>query len=227
MKHEKLLTEAFNKAKKEEGFTSKSHVTQFLSDYIQEDSGQPYGERILRIHHNKIIANKNETIELKQFAAESLINYLGYKTDNEFIKKETQTLKKINLNFYKKHRIKLLSVLVVFITILVVALFTFDNQRWMVWNKTHYTEVAFDLKKHDINQIKKYNETRIKYFEKINPDCNTVFFKDNNLENLWYGKNYNKTLDFFTSEGLHPQTGKTLKPITRYMIKKYICPDYN
>ena len=120
-----------------------------------------------------------------------------------------------------------MSVLVVFITILVVALFTFDNQRWMVWNKTHYTEVAFDLKKHDINQIKKYNESRIKYFEKINPDCNTVFFKDNNLENLWYGKNYNKTLDFFTSEGLHPQTGKTLKPITRYMIKKYICPDYN
>ena len=30
-------------------------------------------------------------------------------------------------------------------------------------------------------------------------------------------------LQYFTALGLHPETGKTLKPITQYMIDKYIC----
>ena len=42
-------------------------------------------------------------------------------------------------------------------------------------------------------------------------------------ERLWYGKNKNKELEYFTAFGKHPETGKTLKPITKYMIAKYIC----
>jgi len=41
---------------------------------------------------------------------------------------------------------------------------------------------------------------------------------------IWYGRNIKKELEFFTSLGLHPETGKTLDPITDYMIKKYACP---
>lgn len=30
-------------------------------------------------------------------------------------------------------------------------------------------------------------------------------------------------LEYFTSLGLHQETGKTLKTITKYMINEYIC----
>ena len=222
--HKKLLLDAFNKAKIENGFNSKSHVTQFLSDYIQEDCGEPYGERILRNKYNDIISNKNEVIELRQFAAESLRNYLGYEKDVIVIDKKE--LKPEYSSFFVNHKMKLLSVFGIIIILLILIPITINTQRWMVWNDNHYVEVEFDLKKYNANQIKAFNEARILNFTKINPDCETQFFKENGLENLWYGKNHNKTLDFFTSAGLHPHTGKTLKPITVYMIKKYICPDY-
>ena len=42
-------------------------------------------------------------------------------------------------------------------------------------------------------------------------------------EQIWYGKNNRGELEFFTSQGLHPETKKTLKKITKYMIDKYVC----
>ncbi len=48
-------------------------------------------------------------------------------------------------------------------------------------------------------------------------------FKEDDSVRIWYGKNREGELEYFSSQGLHPQTGKTLKPITRYMIEKYIC----
>ena len=32
--------------------------------------------------------------------------------------------------------------------------------------------------------------------------------------------------EFFTSFGYHPETGDPLKPITEYMIRKYICDTF-
>ncbi|TDD95179.1 hypothetical protein [Flavobacterium cellulosilyticum] len=56
--------------------------------------------------------------------------------------------------------------------------------------------------------------------------CNTTkFFKDGNYNKplVWYGKAVDaKKLDYFNQPGLHPETGKTLKPITKYIYEKYI-----
>ncbi|WP_435682498.1 hypothetical protein [Nonlabens sp.] len=59
----------------------------------------------------------------------------------------------------------------------------------------------------------------------MNVTCDTVFFKSDNSVRFWYGKNKKKEIEYFTDLGLHPETGKTLKPITGYMIEKYICVD--
>ena len=61
------------------------------------------------------------------------------------------------------------------------------------------------------------------FFKKINPDCEYSFFNNDGSVRVWYGKNVSKELEFFTDLGLHPETGKTLKPITQYMIDKYVC----
>ena len=62
--------------------------------------------------------------------------------------------------------------------------------------------------------------------KRVDPDCKYPFFKADGSENLWYGKSAKGKLEYFTSYGLHPVTGKTLDPITPYMIKKHICSDY-
>jgi len=44
-----------------------THLSKYLSDFIVEDSNEPYGERILRDHYNKIIKNSNEKISIILF----------------------------------------------------------------------------------------------------------------------------------------------------------------
>lgn len=38
---------------------------------------------------------------------------------------------------------------------------------------------------------------------------------------IWYAKNGDE-IELFNQPGLHPTTGKTLKPITPYIINKYL-----
>ncbi len=226
--HRKLIIDAFEKAKREQGLIKKTHISKFLSDYITEHTKEPYGERILRNHYNSAISNKNEEVELRSFAADSLSNYLGNDSYSGYIKKVTEDkfkTEKSTLLPNKKYQITLL-ILAILVVILLISIFTFKNQRWMVWQEDHYQEVIFNTEKYNIGDLKIYKEERIELFKKIEPNCNTIFFKDNGLENLWYSKNRKKELEFFTSLGLHPQTGKTLKPITQYMIKKYICSTF-
>ncbi len=127
-------------------------------------------------------------------------------------------------NKWKQIAIIGMSVLTV---IVITTIYILNNKtRWMIWQNTEYVEVKFDTKKYHLNQLKLYKSERIKYFKKITVDCNSLFFNSDGTVKIWYGKNNKKELEYFTALGLHPETGKTLKPITKYMINKYICPDY-
>jgi hypothetical protein len=96
----------------------------------------------------------------------------------------------------------------------------------MVWNDDHYIEVKFNLEKYDLSQLKIYKKERITSFRKINnPDCNRQYLNEKGEPLVWYWKKNNEEIEVYTSPGLHPITGKALKPITRHMIRKYICPD--
>lgn len=87
----------------------------------------------------------------------------------------------------------------------------------MYWNGNHYEEVFCD-EWIDGKTIIAINQ-ELKLLRKIDfPDTLTV---ENALGKVWYVKSNNK-VEFFTHYGIHPENGKTLKPITRYIIKKYI-----
>jgi hypothetical protein len=101
-----------------------------------------------------------------------------------------------------------------------------QKETWMAWEGTHYVEMPFDAKGVQEGRLKVYKEDRILYFKRIDPDCSTEFFTGDGSVRLWYGKNREGELQYFTDLGLHPETGKTLKPITVYMIRKYVCPSY-
>ena len=96
----------------------------------------------------------------------------------------------------------------------------------MVWNENHYIEVEFDANKYELGELKLYKKERILNFKRIIPECrSTIFFNDDKTANLWYGKNSKGDIEYFTSIGKHPETGKTLKAITKYIVEKYICLD--
>ena len=61
----------------------------------------------------------------------------------------------------------------------------------------------------------------IDFFKKIEVNNSSLFFKYGKPI-VWYGKSKNGEMEYFNSRGLHPETMNELKPITKYIIRKYI-----
>jgi hypothetical protein len=92
----------------------------------------------------------------------------------------------------------------------------------MQWQKDHYELVDCSSVKQGIttqNEVKPIDNSTIN-LKKIEVNRQTQFFK-NGKPVVWYSKIKGK-LYYFNSYGINPETGKPLKPITDYMIDKYV-----
>lgn len=239
--HKKLILDAFEKAMATEMelgvlSPSKSKAAEQLSDYIDHEMNFQFGERRLRDYFNAALLG--EDIELKQKAVRNgLAKYLGYEDFKDFLIRNTETEKdlqkeemaettqKFNAyfisSFLKRNRTTILIILGCLIAYLVIN--SINKEKWMTWNGTQYEKTDFDSREMENGQILLFNENQIDHFKKIQPDCVTHFFNSEGNAQIWYGKNQKGELEYFTDLGKHPETGKTLKPITQYMIEKYIC----
>ncbi|GHC48112.1 hypothetical protein [Ulvibacter litoralis] len=136
---------------------------------------------------------------------------------------EESLLKKSGSNL-KKTMIVKIGIAVLLLSLSVISIVMYMNREcWMVWEVDRYVETEFDAKLLQNGALKLCNEDRFKNFRQVEVNCETSFFKDDKGVKIWYGKNTKGKLEYFTDLGLHPQTGKTLKPITQYMIAKHIC----
>ena len=243
--HKILIQKAFKEAKKErkkkgENFPSLTRKAKDISDYISNECNYNIGEMSLRIYFNKAIdLNTEKTdINIKQLeVVNGLCGYLKFKNYEDFIKslRTTGSDKEIFSTpaITKRNPINILiksKKIIITLSILLLSFFIINNslknQRWMVWQQDHYTEVQLDLKKYNSNQLKEYNQELMKSFKRIiSPDCDTEFFTKNGKIKVWYWKKNNEEIELYTASGLHPTNGKTLHPITRHMIRKYICAD--
>lgn len=93
----------------------------------------------------------------------------------------------------------------------------------MQWQKNHY-EVVDCTNENQQGLLKQYDiipfdENQSKLI-KIEVSDTTTFFKNGNSL-YWYCK-VNGKPEFFNTHGVHPETGKALKPVTKYIINKYI-----
>ncbi|MFM9825866.1 hypothetical protein [Flavobacterium sp.] len=98
----------------------------------------------------------------------------------------------------------------------------FPKKECMQWHKDHYETVDCSGIKQGIlsqNDIMPINEGIIN-LKKIEVNKQTLFFK-NGQPLVWYSKIKGK-LYYFNSYGMNPETGKPLKPMTDYMINKYV-----
>lgn len=98
--------------------------------------------------------------------------------------------------------------------------FISPKKECMQWQKDHYELVDCSIAGLGImNEIKPTAEEELK-LKKIEVSMQTRFFQKNKAI-VWYCKNNGKQ-EYFNSAGFHPENGKPLKPISRYIIDKYI-----
>jgi hypothetical protein len=93
----------------------------------------------------------------------------------------------------------------------------------LVWHKDHYEKYDCEIAGDSLGiKFTPYNEALLRNMRKVTVDSLTPFFGKDGTPRIWYAKVAPGKLEFFTAPGLHPETGKTLRPITDYMIRKYV-----
>lgn len=225
--HKKLLEQAFAKesARLQEygvGLVTNTQITTNLATYIQEALNYPLNERTLRNYWNRF--EENPAFQIPQAAVlDGLASYLGFPDYSVWLvaQKVQEPPKKDN------SRKKLYVIFIVTLVLLAIVVGTYNyvtRERWMQWEQDHYVEVSFDPELLEQGVLKRYKEDRILHFFKKEPIDIPAYFDANNQPLIWYGKNRDGVYEYFTDLGLHPETGKTLKPITQYIIDKYISP---
>lgn len=88
----------------------------------------------------------------------------------------------------------------------------------MYWNEDRFQEAFCDQNIPGVSLIALDRQLYTSLKKITVPDTLTV---QNAIGKVWYDKSDNQ-LDFFMGHGLHPVNGKTLKPITKHIINKYI-----
>ena len=86
----------------------------------------------------------------------------------------------------------------------------------MVWMEDHYQKTSCSGS--DLEQS--LNQEILENLKKIEVTETTEFFRNGKVQ-VWYDKTDGE-LEFFSYYGIHPVNGKTLKPMTTYMIEKYV-----
>ena len=108
-------------------------------------------------------------------------------------------------------------------TAIYLAFFKKDN---MQWSKDHYEVVYKEGIAGNPNEIIDYDEHLLD-FKKVSVCDTTTCFKPDGEAIVWYAKTGDRA-DFFNSNGngRHPETKRSLRPITQYIKGKYKgdCP---
>lgn len=90
-------------------------------------------------------------------------------------------------------------------------------EHYMYWNGERFIKTTESYLGSEFKVIP-INENQINYFRKITtPDSLT----SSSLGKVWYSKHKN-VVEFFTSDGVNPDNGKELKPLTQYILDKYV-----
>jgi hypothetical protein len=99
----------------------------------------------------------------------------------------------------------------------------FPEKQCMVWKEDHYEEVDCENEVNSFYNLSKEVKNKEALSLKKIDVCDTTTFFVNGKPVVWYGKNHGNH-DFFNQDGTHPITGKDLKPVTDYIIKKHVKP---
>lgn len=86
----------------------------------------------------------------------------------------------------------------------------------MVWNEDHFVKVFCD-EKFPGSLTEGFDDYKFLMRKIKTPDTLNA---ENAIGKVWYDKT-NKKVEFFTQYGIHPENGKTLKPVTKHILETY------
>ncbi|BFM41789.1 hypothetical protein CFS9_04300 [Flavobacterium sp. CFS9] len=104
-----------------------------------------------------------------------------------------------------------------------ITYFAFQDKECMQWSGDHYEMVDCDLKIQGYAKsanIEILDPTLVN-LKKIKVCDTTTYFDKNGVAIIWYAKTANG-VEFFDAHGRHPETNSPLRPVTRYILNKYV-----
>jgi hypothetical protein len=251
MSQKQLIDYAFAKAESE--YTrlhgtapSKTQAAEFISQQISDrDFG--YGEKSLRILH-KQAQNSDVRIGNTQ-VVQRLSEFLGYDDYVDFATRNAQPIPEDDVqqensieqkvhratkqeSTNKSKRNSTMQAIVITLVAVVIGFgslaFYLDEREeveWMRWNGEHYEITEFDKAAYRREEIEVVDQYRLQNFKRLDLECDDVFFTPSGEPLAWYHKNDFGELELYSQAGKHPVLDDQLKPITQYMIDKYICSE--
>lgn len=223
----KLLNQLFDKLEGErdnDKKTKNGNAVYFVEEILENKLGKPnyISARAIKDYYDKYVEEKeNKAGEPSSELKNIIAKYLGYEGFLEFETKNKEksvgfgSIKKtIKKPFFKWMTV---TILIVIISVAVSYETFLKSKDCLVWKIDHYEEI--ECKNEVPNPLLK--DVNIKEFKKVTVSDTTVFFI-NGHPVIWYGKSSKGELEYFNSRGVHPTTMKELKPITEYLIKKYV-----
>tara|TARA_R110000765_G_scaffold295818_3_gene390984 strand:+ start:12974 stop:13753 length:780 start_codon:yes stop_codon:yes gene_type:complete len=247
-----IIVLAFQKAEKEIGSSKKTHRAQHISDYLLEEHKYSISERTLRDYYTNTLNNKEGLEELKPKVLSYLCNYLGYTDYADFINKnqtEEDVKQKIS-NTSRKSKTKevikdsgkgfnpkilvylgLVFVALVLIIIMIDKEVINDNPNvnCMTWADSLYVAVPCATGPYSAfgTKVEPMDIMKLKKLKQVSVRLGYPFFNEQNEPLIWYFKNKEGEIEYFTAPGLHPRTGETLRKITPYIIETYVPKHIN
>jgi hypothetical protein len=123
----------------------------------------------------------------------------------------------------KRDNLKIFITIGITFCLMIVVYYCFVKKKdCMQWSDNHYDEVSCELEVQGagtFNSPETYDE-RIINLRRIQV-CDTTTFFINNKAVVWYAK-VGDNAEFFNTHGMHPENGKALRPVTHYIINKYV-----
>lgn len=216
---DKFLQDVFAKAKEESGENSLRKWAEYVNGYLSEEVRYPISVKTLERYYNgETEPNREKRNKLAVFLGYS--GYKDYMAANQESQPEERDPEEIEANIDVKNYRKRAMLLISLIGILILGAgylgYSSGSEDCMIWKEDHYEVTSCEGKAGETRKI----PYLLKNFRQIQVSDTTTFFK-NGKANVWYDKNDNQ-LYFFSAPGINPETGKTVKEITDYMINKYV-----
>lgn len=160
-------------------------------------------------------SNKEESVFKDDLIASNNSNYFQ------------KILNRFSKIFTRKFSERLLKTMI--ITLLIFTLvgtavhYAFFQKNCMQWTGDHYEIVDCNLKTEGLimtNPVELLDESLVD-LKKIKVCDTTVYFDKNENAIIWYAKR-GDSVDFFNGHGRHPLNNSPLRPVTKYILDKYV-----
>lgn len=226
-----LIKEIFIKAKEESGQTSIYGCCNYLEQRFRDDFKCYDGtssRSFARLHQKYVEESQLEKATPKPTLLNAMSQYLGYQDYKDFLLNHGQTDKQLSFDLkatkFTKISISQRSIIAVLI-LMVCSLFSYiifiddypPDPECMIWKNTHYEKISCEL---SLN-IEKAGQI-IGFDLKLYENMKMIPSSEVKVGESYYYKVGRDSVQFFSSRGLHPENGKDLKPVTDYIVGKYV-----